>query len=175
MITGTDRHMGKGNEMPQQRRPAGGDAEQDWAEPSAMAADASSREKVKTAVVIGAWIGGAVLAVAAGAPAWLGVLYAVIGLFAGAYRVRRARDRRPARARPARGRRPELAAQLALAPSPPPAVGQSAVEPSARARRPSPAARSRSTVARAEAATVTALPWPAGPATAEIPATAVSA
>jgi DNA invertase Pin-like site-specific DNA recombinase len=155
--------------MPHQGRPVGGNAEQDRAEPTAITTDASSTEKIKTAAIIGAWTGGAILAVAAGAPAWFGVLYAVIGLFAGAYRLRHTHDQRAARARPAGGPRPELAAQLALAPPPPSGAGP------ATPQRPSPAPRSRSSVARAEAGTVTA-PWPAGPAGAQrIPATAVSA
>jgi DNA invertase Pin-like site-specific DNA recombinase len=154
--------------MPQQGRPTGGHAEQDRAEPAAITTSVSAWENVKTAAVIGASMGGAVLAVAAGAPAWFGAVYAALGLFAAAYLIRSSRARRPARSRLARGPRPELAAHLALAPPPPSGSDQSSPP-----RRRAPAPRPQPTVTRAdaaasrvEAATGTAPPWPAGPATA---------
>src|SRR3954453_605188 len=104
--------------MPEQRRPSGGHADQERAEPAAIARSASAWEKVKTAAIIGASAGGAILAVAAGAPAWFGAVYAALGLFAAAYRIRRYRGRPVPRRRPSAGPRPELAAHLALAAPP---------------------------------------------------------
>jgi DNA invertase Pin-like site-specific DNA recombinase len=84
-------------------------------------------ERLGTLALLGAFVGGALLVVAAGGPSWLAIGYAAVGAGLAGYRLLHGTRRRPAGYIP--GPRLDRVGQLALAPSPPQGRAPAPAEP----------------------------------------------